>query len=136
MATQAMLGIIIQIITLIIIIPLSALALFISSMIFKKNIKYTKALIPASIVAGIAFVLKLIGTISQNMTLSLILMGLGFLISIALYLILPNLLLKIDWNQGIYIGLIWFFFMLIISFIVGLLVGLLSVLIGLAIALS
>jgi hypothetical protein len=136
MATQTVLGIIMQIITLAIIIPLSALALYFSCMIFKNNISYKKALIPASIVAGVIFLFRLVGTISQNTTIYLIMLGLGFFVSLALYIVIPSLLLKMEWNPGIFVGLVWFFLMLIISFIVGLMVGLITVMIGLGIALA
>ena len=116
-------SIITALISLIIIVPLSALMLFLSSKIFKVPVPYSKALIPALIIGGIGFLFSVISALLQTslatIAISVVIGIVSLLVSIALHLTLPTLILKMEWGKGLLIGLVWGAF----NFVVGLIVA-------------
>ncbi|MBS1266799.1 MAG: hypothetical protein MAG795_00768 [Candidatus Woesearchaeota archaeon] len=112
----------IGIVSLVFTIPLGALMLFFSAKIFKKELSYVKALVPALIVGLSGFMLGLIGPASGNQVVATVMGLVGFFVGITLYLTLPKLLLKYEWPDSLKVGAVWFGFMLVVSFIIGLIV--------------
>ena len=123
--------IIIALIGFILTVPLSALALWLSTKIFKVQVTYVKALVPALIATGVG---SLFGIISIVLDVSLaygiigvVMTGLSILVSIALYLVLPTLILKIEWKQGLLVGLVWMVFAFVAGMIISVIIGLISI---------
>ncbi|MBT4540816.1 hypothetical protein HOC35_04855 [Candidatus Woesearchaeota archaeon] len=131
MVSPVMSSILISLITFIITVPLSALALFFAAKIFKVDVSYKNALLPALIVAGVGFVLKLIGAFAGSLIVIGVIGVLGFFISIALYLILPKYIYHLEWKEGLLVGVVWFGFMLVVGFILGIIIGVIAVIVGL-----
>lgn len=123
-------NVIIPIIILVITIPLGALMLFLSGKIFKEEISYSKAIIATLIIVFVDFVLKLIGPLSGNPVIIGIMGIIGFLVSLALYLILPKAIFNLEWKKGLLIGLVWFLFMLVVAFFLAIVVFYIAITIG------
>ncbi len=93
---------------------ISALLLWLSAKIFKQKLSYGKSLGPAAIVVVSGLFFSLIGLIDP--IINIITSILGMLVGLALFLTLPSLLLKMEWNKGLLVGLVWMVF----SFVLGL----------------
>lgn len=128
------------VIGLIIGVPLSALMLWLSGRIFKQSVGYVKAIIPALIIWAVGAAFGVIISLVYQPDM----MGLGalvaiggtnFTISLALYLLLPKLMFKLEWGRGVLTGLVWWALMLGVSFVMGAIVGVFTAL-GIALGLS
>ncbi len=128
---SAGMSIMFSLITGIIMIPLSALALFLSGKIFKKDIKFRKALIPAIVIFVVSFAINILGTLSGSLVIIAAIGVLSFLVGVTLYLTLPKFLLGLEWKDSLLIGLIWFGIMLVVGLIVGIISAIVGVIIGL-----
>lgn len=128
-----------SIISLIVMLPLSALGLWLSGKIFKIQIAYVKALVPAAILTGIGFLISMIITFIPQLALWFIIpinvIGL-FFVTLIIYLTLPKLFFNLEWGKGMLVGLVWFGIMLVAGFIVGLIIGMIALAIGMAIGLA
>jgi hypothetical protein len=111
-----------QVITLIVMVFLSALLLVISVKIFKlKDQSYMTALKIALIIYVINFVLGLIGLAALSVA---IVMGvLSFLVLILLGMYLIKKYYKLDWGKAALTWLVWFILTLIVGFIIALIIG-------------
>lgn len=123
---------IISLISFVVTVPLSALALFISCKIFKQDIQYSKSIIPALIIGVIGLIFGLIIQITSNWIVAIIIAGFSFIVSLALYLTLPKLMFNLEWNKGIVVGIVWCGFMLVISLVIGVIAGIIAVAIGIS----
>jgi len=126
-------GVVIPLIYFVITVPLSALILFLSGKIFKQDIPYDKSLIPALIIGVISLIFGLIMQAASNWIVIIILLGFSSVIVLALYLILPKLILNLKWNKGLLIGLVWFGFMVVVSFVVRIIIEIVITIITLVI---
>lgn len=117
---------IIPLISFVVTVPLSALALFLSGKIFKQDISYGKSFIPSLIVGVIGLIFGLIMQITTNWILIIIIIGLSWIVSLVLYLTLPKLIFDLEWNKGILVGLVWFGFMLAVNLVIGVIVGIIA----------
>ena len=81
-----------------------------SGKIFKQGIAYGKAFLAALVVGIVGFVLGLIGPLSGSASLTGVMGAIGFLAGLALYLVLPTLMLHLEWGKGVLTGLVWFGF--------------------------
>ncbi len=126
-------GIIIPLISFVITVPLSALTLFLSGKIFKQNIPYDKSLIPALIIGVISLIFGLIMQAASDWIVIIILLGFSSVIILALYLTLPKLIFNLKWNKGLLIGLVWFGFMVAVSFVVRIIIEIVITIITLVI---
>jgi len=126
----------IAIISLIVMIPLSALGLWISGKIFKIKIDYVKALLPAAILVGVGFLISIPQWFMTSIAIMLGISGLGFIVGLALYLTLPKLFFNLEWGKGLLVGLVWFGIMLVAGFIVGIVIGLVGFAIAMAVGLA
>ncbi len=119
---QALYGLIGLVLT----IPLGALMLFLAGKIFKKEISFVSALLPSSIVGLASYGLGLVGPATQNDTVAGVMIAISFLTSVALYLTLPKLLLKLEWNDSLKVGAVWMGLMFAVGFFVGIIMGLIA----------
>jgi hypothetical protein len=124
------LTVVISVISLVITVPLSALALFLSGKIFKQGIGFGRAFLAALIVGAVGFVLTLIGPLSGSLTLTGALAIVSFLVGLALYLVLPKLMFNLEWGKGLLVGLVWLVIMLVVTFIIGLIIGIIALVLG------
>ncbi|MBD3313698.1 hypothetical protein GF345_04615 [Candidatus Woesearchaeota archaeon] len=132
-AVPMALRIIISVITLVLMIPLSALGLWISANIFKiRRITYVRALLPALILAFAGFVITIPQWFYDDILIALVIGSVGFLVSAVLYLVLPKLFFDLEWKKGLLVGLVWFGLMMVIGFVIGMIVGILAFVIGIA----
>ena len=120
----------VSIISLIIVVPLSALILFLVGKMFHEEISYVKALLTALIVGATSFVIGLIGPLSKNTSLTLIMTGVGFIVTIALMLTLPKFMFALEWKKGLLIGLSWWGIYLAVAFIVALIAAAIVLMLG------
>ena len=126
-------GIIIPLIYFVITVPLSALVLFLNGKIFKQDIPYDKSLIPALIIGVISLIFGLIMQAASDWIVIIILLGFSSVIILALYLTLPKLIFNLKWNKGLLIGLVWFGFMVAVSFVVRIIIEIVITIITLVI---
>ena len=131
MVSLGMLGLIIGIVTIIIMIPLNALLLMISTKIFKiKDSSYMTAIKVACILGVVSIVLSIIGNFLP--TIGQIIFWLSMIIvSIALALWLIKSMYTLDWGKAALVWLVWFVLSLIVGFILGLIIGVIVIMIGL-----
>ena len=108
-------------ITLVITVPLSALALFLSGKIWKVKLEFGKCLVAALIIGVIRFVVEILGQFTSNVMI-IVLAVLNYMVSIALYLTLPQLFWKFEWKNSLLIGAVWFGFMLVVGAVLGIIV--------------
>ena len=91
----------------------SALVLFFLGKIFKVNISYVKALLPALIVVGSIYIInKFFGVFLESLN-----PWFDRSVLVILSIFLPKLFFKLKWSKGLLIGLLWFVSILIIIFI-------------------
>ena len=126
---------IIMIVGALVSIPISAWILFLSGKIFNKQLSYTKSLFPATIIAIVGIIFSsatrfISSSLFNNVDASaasllaitipvVVLSILSFLVTIALYLLLPKYTFGFEWKEGLLIGLVWYGIMLVVSFIIG-----------------
>ena len=84
------------------------------------------ALLPSSIVGLASYGLGLVGPATQNDTVAGVMIAISFLTSVALYLTLPKLLLKLEWNDSLKVGAVWMGLMFAVGFFVGIIMGLIA----------
>jgi len=127
MADVQMLGsgmqLVMSLVGFIVLLPISALILWVSGRIFKVGIPYVKALIPAAIIGVVGILISLPSVMMQNIAVS---MGTGiinFLVGLALYLVLPKYIFNLEWKTGLLVGLVWFVLMIVVGLIVGMILG-------------
>ena len=126
-------GVVIPLIYFVITVPLSALVLFLNGKIFKQDIPYDKSLIPALIIGVISLIFGLIMQAASDWIVIIILLGFSSVIILALYLTLPKLIFNLKWNKGLLIGLVWFGFMVALSFVVRIIIEIVITIITLVI---
>jgi len=123
---------IISLVGFIITVPVSALMLWVTGKIFKEDIDFLKSFFAAAIIGVVGLVLGLIGPLTGSLTVTGIMMILGFIVSLALYLILPKLFFDLEWGRGILVGLVWFAFMFVIGMVIGAIVTAIIIAVGFA----
>jgi hypothetical protein len=130
MASLGMASLIIGIVTTIIMIPLNALLLMISTKIFKiKDTSYMTALKVAAILGVVSIVLSVIGNFLP--TVGQIIFWLSMIIvSIVLALWLIKSMYSLDWGKAALVWLVWFVLSLIVGFIFALIIAAIVVLVG------
>ena len=131
MASLGMMALIISIVTTIIMIPLNALLLMISTKIFKiKDTSYMTALKVAVILGVVSIVLSIIGNFLP--TIGQIIFWLSMaVVSIILALWLIKSMYSLDWGKTALVWLVWFVLSLIVGFILALIIGVIVVMVGL-----
>ncbi|MBI2130112.1 hypothetical protein HYU07_07855 [Candidatus Woesearchaeota archaeon] len=123
--------IVISVISTIIMVPISALLLMLSTKIFKlKDTSYGTAFMVALIVGIVGLIFSIIGSVS--IALAMIMAIVSFIVSIILGLWLINAKYKIDWSKTALVWLIWFVLSIIAAFIIGLIVAAIAVAIGIS----
>lgn len=111
---------VLQVVSLVIMVPLSALLLMFSTKIFKlSDQSYKTAIITTLIIYVISFVLSLIGMFAATLILSVI----SIIVMVVLGLWLIKTRYKLEWGKAALVWLVWFIFTLIASSIVGFIVG-------------
>lgn len=131
MVSLGMSVLIISIVTAIIMIPLNALVLMISTKIFKiKDSSYMTALKVAAILGVVSIVLTIIGNFLP--TIGQIIFWLSMaIVSIILALWLIKSMYSLDWGKTALVWLVWFVLSLVVGFIIGLIIGVIVVMVGL-----
>jgi hypothetical protein len=100
---------------------ITALFLKLSGLIFKQKIKYWQALLISIVPILISFLFNFfIGSILTS-TLKIILSVLAWIINLALFFLLPIIVLKLPLKKGFLIGLVWLIFFWIFYFILSIL---------------
>lgn len=105
-------------ITFMVFVPLYALMLLLSGKIFKEKIAYVKALIPALIQGAFNYIIIITLSFIDNLTVIRIISYTDFVVTLAIFLTLPTLILKIKWKKGLLVGLVWYIFAVITNYLV------------------
>jgi hypothetical protein len=124
--------IIFQFAFLIALVPLSALALWLTGKIFKEKIGYLKSLLPASIISLIGGLFSIPSLMTSFTSITIIMGVVSFLVNLALYLLLPKLFFRFGWKRGLLIGIVWYAMILVVGFALGIVVAAAIVMLSIA----
>ena len=106
-----------------IIIPISALLLMLSTKIFKlSNTKYLTAIKITAILGVISIIITVIGKYAPTIGLYATFISI-ILVSILLAMWLIKSSYKLDWGKSILVWLVWFIFELVAAFVIGMIVA-------------
>ena len=131
MVSLSVMSLIISIVTVLIMIPLNALLLMISTKIFKINdSSYMTALKVAGILGGVSIVLSILGSFLPVIGQIIFWLSMA-IVQIVLALWLINKMYSIDWGKTALVWLVWFVLSLIVGFILALIIGVIIVMVGL-----
>ena len=106
-----------------IMIPISALLLMLSTKIFKlSNTKYLTAIKITAILGVISIIITVIGKYAPTIGLYATFISI-ILVSILLAMWLIKSSYKLDWGKSILVWLVWFIFELVAAFVIGMIVA-------------
>ena len=128
--------ILIQLVTVIVMIPLSAALLMLTTMMFKlKDKSYLTALKVAAIVGPAGLVLNILLTALGLNTIVISLISI-LLVSIILAVYLVFLFYKLDFGKALLVWLVWMALSFVIGMIVGLILAMIFVMIGFGVGMA
>ena len=126
-------GILVSLILTVVLIPLSALLLMLTTMMFKLSDKSYKTAIKITLIIGVVrFVLDLIAKLIENTAVSLTIGVISFIgVSIVLALFLVKNNYNLEWGKAALVWLVWLVLSIILYLIIAFIVGIVLLAVGL-----